>query len=505
MRWRAPRTGSDPRRGGAAPAGAGAGAMAAALLAGALGAAGCARQQAPPGAEVDEAPPRLESVRPEDGAVVPGLDHGLTLRFDEPVEERRALQRELLASPAYRYRVDFGFSTIEIEPREGWRDGVVYYFRIPPPFSDILGNRREEPVEVTFSTGPEVSDTRVEAAVRDRVTGDRVRDARVLFYRTDGDSVPYTAVRDTGTTHRLTSLPPGTYRAWAFRDLNANMRVEQRLEAHDSTTFELEGTDAAASLEFRIVEPDSTPPVLASATARDSQLVVLQLDDPLDPEQDFGRAEVVVRDTATGRSWPVAAVGLTPAQVGRTGAPGRDGPGRAPPDTAPDRDDGAGAVAVPDEREPAADTAPGDVAAAADTAAADDTATAPDEGWEAAARRDTAPLPSRTALVRLERPLEDGGAYRVRADGLANLQGLRGGGDTVFVFTAPEDTAPAEPAPDDTVDAPADSSSTEAAPADTAGEAPAPQGSAASGGPGGGGGPRGDTGDPRRSRHRRPW
>jgi hypothetical protein len=448
---------------------------------------------------VDETPPRIESIRPEDGAVVPGLDHGLTLRFDEPVEERRGLQRELLASPAYRYRVDFGFSTIEIEPREGWRDGVVYYFRIPPPFSDILGNRREEPVEVTFSTGPEVSDTRVEATVRDRVTGDRVRDARVLFYRTEGDSVPYTAVRDTGTEHRLTSLPPGTYRAWAFRDLNGNMRLEERLEAHDSTSFELEGTDAAASLELRIVEPDSTPPVLASATARDSQLVALEFDDPLDPEQDFGRVEVVVRDTATGRSWPVAAVGLTPAQVGRTTDPGRDGPDGARPDTAPARDDGAGAL--PGQAEPAADTAPGDDVAGADTAAAVDTATAAEARGEAAGRRDTAPLPSRTAVVRLERPLEDGDAYRVLADGLANLRGLRGGGDTVFVYTAPEDTAPAEAVPDDTADAAADTSPAEAAPADTAAHDTVPQDTAASGGPADGGPPR-DARDPRARRGR---
>ncbi len=486
MRWRAPPTAPDPPRGGG-------GALAAAVAAAVLAAAGCARQQAPPGAEVDNTPPRLESIRPDDGAVVPGLDHSLTLRFDEPVEERRGLQRELMASPAYRYRVDFGFSTMEIEPREGWRDGVVYYFRIPAPFSDILGNRREEPIEVTFSTGPEVSDTRVEATVRDRVTGERVRDARVLFYRTDGDSVPYTAVRDTGRTHRLTSLPPGTYRAWAFRDLNANMRLEERLEAHDSTTLELDGPDAEASLEFRIVEPDSTPPVLASATARDSQLVELQFDDPLDPGQDFGRVEVTVRDTATGRTWPVAAVGLTPAQVGREAG---ETDGAAPPDTAPARGDTAretpgdplpadtaGVAVAPGDLLPADSAPPPAAVPGEDTVAAAGGPPAAKEergAAEAAGRQDTAPLPSRTALVRLERPLEDGDAYRVRADGLANLRGLRGAGDTVFVYTAPEDTAPA-----DTAAAPADSAPPEAAPADTAAADPTPSDTTAPGPAGG--------------------
>lgn len=440
MPWPAPRTAPDPRRGAPPGRGAGPAALAAGLLVVALGAAGCARQERPPGTEVDNTPPRLESVQPRDGAVVPGLDRRLTLTFDEPVDERRGLQRELLASPAYRYRIDFGFSTIEIEPREGWRDGVVYFFRIPPPFTDLLGNRREEPIEVTFSTGAPVTGTRVEATVRDRVTGERVQDARVLLYRTDGDSVPYTAVRDTGRTHRLTALPPGTYRAWAFRDLNANMRLEEGLEAHDSTTFELDGPEATASLEFRIVEPDSTPPVLASTTARDSQLLELQFDDPLDPEQDFDRVEVTVRDTATGRSWSVAAVGLTPARVGRgeTDA-GRTGGEGVAPDTAPTdttgAPDGADDVLRPPGR---LDTAP-----PADTTSPDDVA----DREETGGRRDTVPLPSRTALVRLERPLEDGGAYRVRADGFVNLRGLTGGGDSVFVYSAPEDTAPPDTTP----------------------------------------------------------
>lgn len=433
MRWRAPRTGADAPRGASAAA--------AVVL---VAAAACARQEAPPGAEVDRAPPRLESIRPEDGAVVPALDVPLTLRFDEPVDERRALERELVASPAYRYRVEFGFSTVEIEPSEGWRDGAVYHFRIPPPFTDLLGNRTEEAIDITFSTGPEISETRVEATVRDRVTGDRLQDARVLLYPAEGDSVPYTAARDTGDTYRLAALPPGRYRAWAFRDLNGNRRLERSLEAHDSTVLELGSPDATASLEFGVVEPDSTPPELGTVAARDSQLVELQFDDPLDPDQDFGAASVAVRDTATGRTWPVAGVGLTPARAGREppASAGED----APPDTAPAPD------AVPPDTPavldavPVGDTAPGDTAETAPGGAPPpDDAAGPGEGAGEpdAAAPDTAPLPSRTVLVRLGRPLEDGGVYRVRTGGVTNLRGLAGGGDTLLEYTAPADTGAA--------------------------------------------------------------
>lgn len=422
-------------------------------------AAGCAREQAPPGAEIDNTPPRLVSARPEDGSVVPELDDPLVLKFDEPVEENEGLRRRLRASPADRYEVDFGFSTVEIEPEGGWRRNAVYILHIPPPFTDLLGNQTERPIAITFSTGPTITETRVEGNVLDRVEGSTVQGARVLFYRRDGDSVPYTAVQDTADAFALRSLPPGPYRAYGFRDLNGNMRLEARLEAYDSTTFELEGPRDTASMEFQIVEPDSTPPVLGSATAPDSQRVELQFDDYLDPTQDFDRAKVVVRDTATGRTWPVAGVELAPGEEGRRrgglrrpGRAGRRPPARREPlrDAAPARD-----------TTPPADTA----GAAADTAGrAGATPPSPSDTTEAAA--DTAPLPSRTALVRLDRALERGDVYRVRADSFRNLRHLVGGGDTLFTYPAAEDTAGA---PSDTARAERD---TARAPADTAGAPP---------------------------------
>lgn len=418
-----PSGGRGTRIDGPAAASRGTGRLPALLLTACLAAAAaaCAREEPPPGTAIDNAPPRLLSTRPEDGAVVEDMDGPLRLRFDEPVDERPNLLRELRASPADRYRIDFGFSTVEIEPRGGWRDDAVYFFHIPPPFTDVVGNRTERAVEVVFSTGPPVTDTRVEGTVLDAVEGRPLRRARVLFYRRDGDSVPYTAVQDTGDVFALTALPPGRYRAYGFRDLNANRRLEARLEAHDSTTFELDGPDATVSLELRVVEPDSTPPVLASASARDSQLVELRFDDPLDPRQAFDRVEVSVRDTATGETWPVAAVGLTPGQVGRAAAaPGRRA---APPDTSP----------VPDAAPTDTAPAPGAPADTADRRTRD--------ASPRAAAADTAPLPSRTALVRLGRALRDGAAYRVRVDGVRNLRRLAGGGDTVFVYPPAADTA----------------------------------------------------------------
>ena len=58
-----------------------------ALLLAALLAA-CANPGDPPGGPPDAAPPRIVSVRPESGAVVPGWKDDAVLQFDEVIDEQ---------------------------------------------------------------------------------------------------------------------------------------------------------------------------------------------------------------------------------------------------------------------------------------------------------------------------------------------------------------------------------------------------------------------------------
>lgn len=374
----------------------------AAWLVAALLLASCAKEEAPPGALPDSRPPQVTRTEPGDRAVVPDLGGDVKIEFDEPINAPSDLARQLVGSPAYRYRVSTGFSDIKIHPDGGWRKGAVYVLRVPAGIPDLLGNRTEEPIRLLFSTGPPVTDTRVSGRLLDRVTGRPARDARVLFERS-GDTVPYTATADTGGTFSLPALPPGRYEAYGFLDLNADLELQRQLEAFDSASFDLQDSTATAELVLRLTEPDTTAPRLVRARPADSVTVQLAFDDHLDPSQDFAPTEVVVRDTATGTAWPVERVGIT----------------------------------LPSARPPVADTT---TATTADTtaAAATDTTTAAAPGTTAAAA-DTTALPSQQVLVRLGRPLRPG-TYRVRVDGFVNLRKLAGGGDTTFVYP-PADTA----------------------------------------------------------------
>lgn len=298
-----------------------------ATLLAAAGAA-CANEQPPPGTLPDSRPPQVARFVPPRDSVVPELGGSARVRFDEPVRLSGALSSRITASPAYRYRFESGFSEVKIRPEGGWRAGAVYCFEIAEGVADLLGNRTDAPIPYCFSTGPPVLPTRVEGRVEDRVTGTPAANARVLFLGLPADTTPYTAVANPRGEFTLRSLPPGHYWAFAFQDGNRDLRLDRRLEPHDSLRFRLDETLGAEPLALALIAPDSTPPVLVEAVAEDSLTVRLAFDEPLSPLQP--EAGVVLTDSAGGEVRPrLLHVGEPPAAA--DAEPGQEAEGRPAP------------------------------------------------------------------------------------------------------------------------------------------------------------------------------
>lgn len=429
MPWRGRRPESErrprpPRRRWSAGRGGVRGALLLGLAASALG---CAKEEPPPGSLPDQAPPEVASFRPPLGSVQPDLGDGFRVRFNEPIRENRGLARSMTASPAYRYRVSFGFSTFDVRPEEGWRP-AVYRFVFPPPFTDVLGNRSEDTITAVFSTGPPVTETRVAGRLRDRVTGRPVEGGRAVFLSGGPDSVPYSALAGPEGTFVLPSVPPDSYSAYGFEDLNANLSVDPLLEPVDSAGFVLEGETDSVYLDLLLVEPDTTPPVLYAVRSRDSTSVLLTFDDPIDPDRGLEGATVAIEAEETGTSLPVTEVALA-----RDTAPT---PTETPPGAVDIPADGATGRGLPIDAlaVPPLDTV---LFEAGGGAGAD------------SIPGDSLALPDTLVAVTVGRAFEAGERYRVTADGFRNLQHLAGGGDTTFVWepadslSAAEDTVPA--------------------------------------------------------------
>lgn len=367
----------------------------------------CAHEEAPPGHPPDFDPPVVVEMFPAYGSAMPDLDEDAYLRFDEPLGDPRGVSNLLVSSPAWAYEVRAGRSTVRIRPRDGWRRGVVYRFRISPGLRDMIRNVTREPIDLLFTTAGSLTATVAAGRVLDRETVRTVRDALVLVV--GPDSVPYAAQTDTAGYFSLPSLPEGDYWAYGFRDQNRNRLLERESEAYDSALVSLPDSAATVDLELWLTAPDSTAPVLAEVEAADSLRLRLRFDDLLDPELDPGPVSLRVISEETAEALPM--IGFVVGQ------------GAAAPDAA--SDSVSMATQGGEEGEP--------------------------DVMEARQR------PENLLTVRLGRALTEG-TYRVQVQGLPNLRGLLGGGDTTFVYVPPvpaaeatEDPAEAaEPAPGET-------------------------------------------------------
>ncbi len=423
-------------------------------------ASACANVEAPPGSGPDFDPPAVLERFPAPGAVVPGLDDDAWIRFDEPIQSPRNLERGLDLSPAWDWKFNPSRSGFSVRPRDGWQSGVVYHVRVPRGVSDLLRNTTRESIEWTFSTGPEISETRIDGTIYDRTQGAGVRDARILFL--PPDSIPYSTVSDTGGVFSMRSLPPGEYVVLGFLDQNRNRRLDREMETYDSALVSLPESISRHALDLWMIPPDSTPPVLVGAVAFDSVTVVLEFDEPLEPEAPLDSVRVRVVPGLGG-----AEIQVVDLQVGQPGSPaiapaGRGAPGGRPPDSLRAREpdirtdtlDVLEGVEVADSLPGVADSvevdAAGDSIPAADSLAAGarerrERGQPGESGQPGRGSTEARERPFPFLIVTLEQALTED-TFRVAVTGVSNLRGLSGGGDTTFVYVAPlPAVAPSEP------------------------------------------------------------
>jgi len=375
----------------------------------ALAAAACAHIEAPTGGAEDRLPPQLVATRPDTFARVPSYSAPVVFVFDEGLSEQD-LETGVNVSPrTSSVAVDKRGDEIRVSLRRGWEPNRIYQVELDTVVRDLFNNRITEGVRLVFSTGPTIPETLLTGTVLDRQTArpaGRVRVEAIL----QPDSLVYSTRTDAEGGFAFAQIPEGSYRIRAYNDPNANRSLEG-FEARDTAVARVAVT-TPAQVALSIVQPDSTPPKMASASVENG-IISVRFDDYLAVGQTFTPAQVTLLapDSVTRLAVAAVALGSFP-----------DTAAAARPDTA---------AARPGARPPARDTA-GTRRAAADTAA----------------RR---PAPSQTLVVRPAAPLLPNAQYTIRVAGVRNLVGLVGGGEVRFrtpaAAPAPADSTPARARP----------------------------------------------------------
>lgn len=270
---------------------------------------GCARPSRPPGGPPDRIPPMVVSTWPEPFQTIEPTRDPVRIEFSERISERPTAGRlddAVLVSPeTSTYEVKSTRSGLEVKLRGGFRPGLVYRVRILNTIKDLFGNTMESPFEMVFSTGGEYEEHVLAGIVTDRITGEKVDQARVEARYVTEDSTtvegeeapdvsPYVARTDTAGIYLLRYVPAGRYEISIYQDNNRNREPDFRerqgnADAHLGLMFPRLDTIVS---EVALLQPDTIPAQLIRVEAEDSVVLRIDFDDFLATGSNLGPTRV---------------------------------------------------------------------------------------------------------------------------------------------------------------------------------------------------------------------
>lgn len=272
-------------------------------------ASSCAQQGAPPGGPEDLRPPIVIRTVPDTFELLRTLDGSIRFEFDERISERPSsgtFDNAVIISPRTgEVVVGHSSRSLTVELVGGFRPDLVYRVTLLPVVRDLFGNQMRDPFELIFSTGAETVPTTLAGIAWDRITGSGVDEYQVWATALDDDSVVHVAVTDNQGVYAFRYIPGANYEIVAFEDRNADAVIDM-MEIQGSRSLSIENGDTVF-LNFPVLQPDTTPATLVTASALDSVTLLLEFDDYLDPGLVLEMIDLTVA-TEDGTDVPVDSV-----------------------------------------------------------------------------------------------------------------------------------------------------------------------------------------------------
>ncbi|MDP4657319.1 MAG: Ig-like domain-containing protein [Algoriphagus sp.] len=234
-----------------------------------LAAFSCAKQSSPMGGPRDEDPPLLIESLPKDQSVNTKPER-IVLTFDEFVGLDNPGKGVVITPKVNKDLVEFTAlkNSITVLLKQDLEDSTTYVLDFQKSVVDISERNPAENLRLVFSTGNQIDSLNLSGQLRFPFSESKEDYKNVLvgIYplndSTDVFSAPpyYLAQVDTLGKFSLKNLKSGHYRAYAWKDVNGNLKADYKSEEYDFLPDTISLTpETTDSLFFNLTKADLTP------------------------------------------------------------------------------------------------------------------------------------------------------------------------------------------------------------------------------------------------------
>lgn len=245
----------------------------------------CAKQSSPTGGPRDEKPPMLIESDPKDQSInlKPEL---LKLTFDEFVALENASKGVVVTPRIDKDKVEFSAlkNTVTVKLNQELEDSTTYVFDFQKAVVDLSEKNPAENLRIVFSTGSSIDSLSIAGKINFYFpeAKEDYKNVLVGLYPLGDTTDVFTAQPyylgqvDTLGNFKLTNIKNGQYKAYAWRDLNGNLKGDYKSEEHDFVLDTIRLETNLQDLQFNLSKADLTPiRVLRSSTSGKNYDIIL--------------------------------------------------------------------------------------------------------------------------------------------------------------------------------------------------------------------------------------
>lgn len=245
----------------------------------------CAKQSSPTGGPRDEKPPMLIESDPKDQSInlKPEL---LKLTFDEFVALENASKGVVVTPRIDKDKVEFSAlkNTVTVKLNQELEDSTTYVFDFQKAVVDLSEKNPAENLRIVFSTGSSIDSLSIAGKINFYFpeAKEDYKNVLVGLYPLGDTTDVFTAQPyylgqvDTLGNFKLTNIKNGQYKAYAWRDLNGNLKGDYKSEEHDFVLDTIRLETNLQDLQFNLAKADLTPiRVLRSSTSGKNYDIIL--------------------------------------------------------------------------------------------------------------------------------------------------------------------------------------------------------------------------------------